>query len=88
MSASRETLIRARDRYASSPSHARWDEELEPGTYCVLSAFGSEPTWGFDEIELIRSVAGGGLLSLIAFNAAHTTEEVLDLFDRAIKEAA
>lgn len=82
-----ETLRTARERYAANPSHAEHAARPEPGTYCMITAI---PSIGPREVgsaqEMLRQAAGG-VVSLVDFNAAHSTEEVLAVFDKAIAAA-
>lgn len=88
----KQVLIEARELYASAPSHAPFGSQPEEGTYCALSAI-AEAKNGIGHYWDARAmlVAAGNLAegeSLVKFNATHTTEEVLALYDRAIEAAS
>lgn len=77
-----DDLRAARARYAANPSHAPAGTLLEPGTYCLVSVF----------MEHIPDnhyalVGAAGTRRLVDYNAEHSTEHVLTLFDRAIETA-
>lgn len=83
----RDELRKARERYGSAPSHASAYSLPEPGTYCALTAFTRH---GYSEhsaaaFALFRDQVGAE--GVVRFNAYHTTEEVLAVFDRAIEAA-
>lgn len=84
----RDELRKARERYGSAPSHASVYQIPRVGTYCILTAFTRHDynDHTLDAIERMRQAVGGDM-SLVSFNATHTTEEVLALFDRAIQQA-
>lgn len=78
-----DILTAARKRYAENPSHAGVGDYPEPGTVCAVTAFApvQESAWaGIDALQDIVPSSSG----LVRWNAEHTTEEVLALFDRAI----
>lgn len=85
-----EMLRNARALYAANPSHAAGSCSVESGTHCPITAiteatFSSHSSWHV--IEAFRSAAGDPH-SIAAWNAQHTTEEVLAAFDRAIEAAS
>lgn len=75
-----DALRAARARYAAAPSHAAPQYSPAPGTVCLVSA-------GFGDAYLAALRAEAGQYSLAGYNAEHSTEQVLALFDRAIKTA-
>jgi hypothetical protein len=79
-----EHLRKARALYASAPSHAYpWDYP-EDNTYCLLTAL-EAAGWTPAAFRVLRAEAD---TYLAWYNAEHSTEEVLSLFDRAIECAA
>lgn len=83
-----DTLQDARARYAAAPSHAVPGEYPRQGTYCMVTAFNPERSPNkFRSLDALVDVLPLESLGLVYFNAAHTTEEVLALFDRAIEAA-
>lgn len=80
------SLREARARYAAAPSHVPATSGPAVGTYCLVSSVSSSP----DQWAVLQSlrVASGGTMSLVEFNASHTTEEVLAVFDRAIEDCS
>ncbi len=82
-----ETLIKARALYASAPSHCRERGMPELGTYCPVTALyhaqgGLHIVGVSTGLSALRDAMGNGYVT--AYNAEHTTEEVLAAFDKAI----
>jgi hypothetical protein len=77
-----EGLRKARALYASAPSHVGRYGCPEDNTYCIITAL-EEAGWipGM-RLGLYAEI---GAVSLIDYNAEHSTEEVLAVFDRAIE---
>lgn len=82
-----ERLKGARARYASAPSH---DRELpKKETYCPITSFWTINGPSYKSNLAYHTFAdamynGKGEWSIIEFNATHSTEEVLAIYDRAI----
>lgn len=76
-----KTLIKGRKRYAAAPSHAPVHDVPEPGKVCAVTCFpaGDQEIAAINRIQNLIPATG-----LVQFNAEHTTEKVLALFDRAI----
>lgn len=85
-----ELFYRAKRIYAENPSHAPPTELPNKGTYCFLSAISQSHKeltgnalgpfaggWIFSYLRMEH-----GIESPIEYNAEHSTEEVLDLFDK------
>lgn len=85
-----DVLRDARALYSENPSHAAKDEIPAKGTFCAVTALSTaaEQHSGFDGAygALLRAT-GAEDGQLYAWNAEHTTEEVLAAFDRAIEAA-
>jgi hypothetical protein len=96
VSASVSILTRARALYASAPSHAPIHEVPEPGCFCVATALAEAVceeavvVGGRDHnnvaVSALRMAANTD--NLVTYNAEHSTEEMLEVFDRAILIAA
>jgi hypothetical protein len=85
-----DVLCRARELYASAPSHATELQFPEYGTYCVVTALSKAHRTGITPPDAYHSafdafvtVVGTGRLA--NWNAEHSTDEVLVAFDRAIE---
>jgi hypothetical protein len=84
-----EQLIAARARYAAAPSHAHPDEDPLPGTFCVVTAFGDNPSCrAFEALRAAAPPYEFQFLSLIRWNYERDTATVLAAFDRAIEATA
>lgn len=86
-------LEQARNLYASNPSHVPFPQTPGLGTHCVITAVRTaiepESGPGFGTMRRIDAAQdalkyAAGVRSLVHFNATHTTEEVLAVFDAAI----
>jgi hypothetical protein len=92
-----DILRDAREIYAEAPSHAKLEERVAPGTYCAVTAcYAAEPLEMSestlfavgDALELLHTATlDSDIKGIVDFNANHTTEEVLDLFNVAIEAA-
>lgn len=86
----REVLIQARKLYAAAPSHAPVGYACESGKECMVTAVCN--AGGDGDVEDAALLALSSLvepsLGLARFNANHSTEEVLDVFDQAIEATA
>ena len=85
-----DVLREARALYAAAPSHAVPGQSPKHDTECVMTAICAVTTaegayW--DAVEALRR-AVGDVDSLVAWNAEHSTAEVLAAFDRAIEACA
>jgi len=86
-----DILCRARALYAAAPSHAPEGEDPEPGTDCIITALSEAADEVDNQVEAywdaFRAVEdeAGCPPCMAAWNAEHTTEEVLDAFSRAIE---
>lgn len=86
-----EVLKTARALYADSPSHAPEFTMPEEGTYCMITALDAAATRTEAASPAYRALVSAlprGERLLVTFNANHTTEEVLAVFDKAIKAAS
>lgn len=89
-----DVLRKARGLYAASPSHALPDDIPKPGTDCVLTALNKvvcdDSGRSLENYEAASDalVAAFGTDRLVEFNAEHSTEEVLAVFDKAIEAVA
>lgn len=79
-----DDLRAARVCYAAAPSHAPLGETPARGTFCMISACYADGRSRAVEDALLAATR---TWSLADFNATHTTEEVLAVFDRAIARA-
>jgi hypothetical protein len=92
-----DVLRKARELYATNPSHAPVDGLPLDGTHCVLTAIGHaiEPGTGCHAALRMVCTAGGisdryatsRALLVAEWNAENSTETVLAAFDKAITEA-
>lgn len=90
MNTNLEVLKLARSLYASAPSHAGPRSAVPADKYCPITALSwaceRYPEHNFNEIEaFLTRITGPGLVN---YNAVHSTEEVLSVFDQAIAAAA
>lgn len=90
-----EVLRKAKGLYALAPSHAAAGDMPRPGTRCIVLALdeavradrSGESERAFNE-ALATFQAASEDSRLVEFNAEHSTEEVLAVFDKAIELAA
>jgi hypothetical protein len=92
-----QVLEKARELYAAAPSHAPTGHVPEDGTTCMLLAIIDaqeqlDPEGYSDCPPFMAAVqwilhGKGYSRGLIRFNAEHSTEEVLAVFDEAIAAA-
>lgn len=80
-----ELLRGARALYAKNPSHAGEGSLPEDGCECVMTALHAVAEWSTDDAYDALCDAAGIESGLVAWNAEHTTEEVLAAFDTAIE---
>lgn len=80
-----EILRGARALYAANPSHAGEGKMPEDGCECVMTALMAVVEWGTDGAYDALCDAAGIESGLVAWNAEHTTEQVLAAWDRAIE---
>lgn len=89
----RDILKAARDKYASSPSHAPRGSHPREGSVCAAMALDrSSNGWYCMEAEELVARAAGLVtqdprMAIIDWNAKASTEEVLAAFDRAAELA-
>jgi hypothetical protein len=85
-----DILCRARELYASAPSHAEWGADIEPDTHCVITATvkasGGLPVAYTPALVALAAASEMAASTdfIAAWNADHSTAEVLAAFDRAI----
>lgn len=84
-----DLLRDAKKRYAAAPSHARLGEKVAPGRVCVVMALNEASSSDSDAYYAAKHALRASVptLALADWNAEHSTEEVLEAFDRAIAEA-
>lgn len=91
-----ELIRKTAEVYASAPSHAPTDEQPEEGTFCLvyaqceaeaISKVATEIAMKADRIIQAEVAARGYGKEAVAFNAEHTTEQVLDMLEAAAKRA-
>ncbi len=75
-----QDLVKGRERYASAPSHAAVFQVVPLDTFCMVTAV----PIGIALDTLRRFVPDDEARDLVTFNANHSTEEVLAVFDKAI----
>lgn len=81
-----ELLTAARDLYASAPSHAAPKDDVEEGTHCVVTAVYTSCTDMATYREAMSALRDSVQdATVIHYNASHTTEEVVAVFNRAIQ---
>lgn len=89
-----DVLREARALYAAAPSHAPAGDFPETGTRCVVMAIDKALTddrtgrsaGNYLDVEREFAKAFGGVpADVVPFNAEHSTEEVLAVFDKAIE---
>lgn len=96
MSATADFLTRARGLFENFPDHSPYGKCPVPGCYCAVTALDRGWSSNSDddtEEEAYKALAAGGGFTLgtdwratiICWNAAHTTAEVLAAFDAAIE---
>lgn len=84
-----DILCRARELYASAPSHVAHPHLPPSGTYCAVMALAMVKGVGVRAVDtpaydaLVRAT-GVSCGSVADWNAEHSTAEVLAAFDRAI----
>lgn len=80
-----EVVELARSIYAKNPSHS-WCQ-VEPGKYCVIYANGHAQARlkRYINIDILFEKAINNY-NVVAFNAEHSTEEVLAVYDQIISE--
>jgi hypothetical protein len=85
-------LRAARALYESAPSHAPTGAYPPPGEYCLMGALskGAQRPTGDGPVRELRAACVAmysaiGTTESVAWNAEHTTAEVLAAFDRAIE---
>lgn len=96
-----DVLREARRLYAEHPSHAPSGHFPAAGTVCVVLAIDdaledlTREDWTRDWEYLYNGAQrafavaiGGDTQEIVAFNAEHTTDEVLAAFDKAIEAVA
>lgn len=86
----KEILIKAREIYAANPSHAPLSELPAAGTYCVATAISEVSPKGMciECVCALEKFLPFGRDGVVSYNATHTTDEVLALFDKAIEAEA
>lgn len=87
-------LRAARRLYAKSPSHAPYEQVPEAGTHCVVTSFTRTHPWHVCGSQALDSEAYRLFVTFLSpyqcpvtWNAESTTEEVLAVFDEAIRRA-
>lgn len=83
-----DVLREARRLYAANPSHAPAGQGVPAGQHCVISAI-HVATKGLGYYQAARRFfdEAAGTMDAARFNASHSTETVLEVFDRAIRLA-
>lgn len=84
-----DLLRDARKRYAAAPSHAPRGERVPTGQVCLVMAF-TEAVMSNHSADFAAELVfctANRIEDTVDWNAEHSTEEVLEAFDRAIAEA-
>lgn len=81
-----DLLRQGRERYASAPCHAPQGTPVPDDSYCIVTAVEEYrmDRYNHPAVGVLKDILGVGRWGLIDWNAEHTTEEVLALFDKAI----
>jgi hypothetical protein len=86
-----DVLREARELYAANPSHAPYG--CTPGAeYCIVTAcYAADCGYGGGALDALKAAVDATEVDraefnkrIISWNAEHTTEEVLEAWDRAI----
>lgn len=98
----KDILVKARELYAAAPSHAPAGSLPPLGTHCLVLALDRAiprgPEVVYDDarsmvstyktaVDAIHDIIGRSV-DLVDYNAEHSTEDVLGVFDRAIEAVA
>lgn len=88
-------LAVAKALYALAPSHAPAGERVEEGCHCLISGIWEAGRGeGYDINQRVQAECvvlneiirrGGGVGGLVSYNASHSTEEVIDVLDAAMR---